>query len=225
MILLASAKTMRQTEVLGAGEAPFLKQSKAIREQFKLMSKEQIGQYFKIKNKTLDTTYNYYQTSQSGIVIKSLQGQVMKQITADNPDFIKKHVYVLDAMYGILNGYDQIELFRLDFTCKTILEVSYYNYWQKEVNHYIEKHQDKAILLLTSEEYSKLIDSQMISKDIYTLAFEKEIKSSVHRKQVRGKICNYCIAHQITDYRQLDGVKIDEYQLTLNQFRLTVSKI
>lgn len=217
MILLASAKTMKTSNVDNCSKPIFERKSNALRAELKKLDYEQMAAYFKIKGKTLENTFNYYSQPISGKVITSLDGAVFKQIRVINDEYIKNNVYIIDAMYGILNGHDKIDLFRLDFNSKAIIEQSYYNYWREDIHNFIESTNHQQLLVLTSEEYTKVLNLEAINKDIFQVEFEPAIKSSVHKKQARGKIANYCIANMIDDYTLLDNIVIDEYALSLNK--------
>lgn len=216
MIILASAKTMKESNISDSSIPIFEEKSKLIRNHFSNMDIDQLALYFKIKGKTLDSTYNYYQHSIKGKVITSLDGQVFKKITSYNKDYVANNFYVLDTMYGILNGNDQIDLFRLDFNSKAIFDISFYNYWKEEVNNFIKCSKHKQLLILSSDEYTKLLQLDKLDKQVFEITFSEEIKSTVFKKQIRGMIANYCIENQITDYNELDNVMVDNYKLTCN---------
>ncbi|WOO87401.1 peroxide stress protein YaaA [Mollicutes bacterium LVI A0039] len=224
MIVLASAKTMKPSADEDATKPVFAEKSQQIRKQIAKMSIDELQNYFKIKGKTLENTHKYYSQPIYGKVVTSLDGAVFKQIQPLNDEYIANNLYVLDTMYGILNGNDQIELFRLDFTLKSVVEQSYYNFWKEDVNKYIDNHHHHQLLILSSDEYTKLIDKASISKQIFEIEFDPEIKSSVHKKQCRGKIANYCIANHIEDYSNLDNTQIDEYNLTLKGITIYITR-
>lgn len=215
MIILASAKTMKESETINSSVPIFEDKSKKIREQIAKLSKEELATYFKIKGKTLDNTELYYSNPPQGKVVTSLDGAVFKQINCLDDKYIAKNLFVLDAMYGILNGNDKIDLFRLDFNTKSLLETSYYNYWKDDVYNFIENTNHKQLLILTSDEYTKLLKLDQLNKLIFTIEFDTAIKSTVFKKQCRGLIANYCIEHNIADYHQLDDVIIEDYRLQL----------
>ncbi len=215
MILLASAKTMKPSDITNATIPVFAAKSKIIRKSISALTEEELAKYFKIKGKTLDTTKQYYSNPPQGKVYTSLDGAVFKQVTATDESFIANNLFVLDAMYGILAGTDQIDLFRLDFNTKSLLDETYYNYWRNDVNSYIKEQSHNQLLLLTSDEYTKLLNKSEIDKQIFEIEFDPVIKSTVHKKQARGKIANYCIENKITDYTNLDNSVICEYTLQL----------
>lgn len=225
MIVLPSAKTMKKSDVTNTSTPIFENKAKAIRTEIAQMDKDQLANYFKVKGKTLDNTHGYYQEPQKGKVVTSLDGAVFKQIEPSNDEYIKDNLYVLDAMYGILNGNDQIDLFRLDFNLKSVFDQSYYNYWKEDVHNFINNTNHDQLLILTSDEYTKLLKLDQINKQIFEIEFDSEIKSSVHKKQARGKIANYCIANTINDYSKLNGVQIDEYQLKVEQTKILVTRV
>lgn len=222
MILLASAKTMKASNTENCTLPVFASKSQVLRSQLSQLDYNQLGAYYKIKGKTLETTYNYYSQPVSGKVITSLDGVAFKQIQATNDDYIKNNVFVIDAMYGILNGNDQIELFRLDFNLKSIIDQTYYNYWRDDISNFIEETNHQQLLVLTSEEYTKVLNLDQINKRIFQVGFDSKIKSSVHKKQARGKIANYCIANNLQDYRLLDNVVIDQYTINLKNDEMLV---
>lgn len=225
MILLASAKTMKESNTDNCSIPVFNKESLIIRQSISKLSKDELASYFKISSKILDTTYNYYHKEYCGRVIDSLDGQVFKQITSTNIDYIKDNVYVLDALYGILNGNDKISLFRLDFNTTSLLEQTYYKYWFDKVNNFIKQSKHKQVLILSSDEYTKLLDLNHLNKEIYTLTFDSSIKSSVHKKQIRGLIANYCITNKIKDYKKLNNVNINEYKLSCKDNIINVKRL
>lgn len=226
MIVLASAKTMKESDVANSSVPIFAAKSEKIRKKIGQMSKTELGTYFKIKGKTLDTTYKYYTEACRGKVITSLDGAVFKQITAYNDEYINENIFVLDAMYGILNGNDQINLFRLDFNLKSVVGTSYYNYWKEDVQNFIISTAHDQLLVLSSDEYTKLLNLQELVKEVFTLNFDNAIKSSVHKKQCRGKIANYCIVSKITNYNALDGLIIEEYALNIDRDnKINISRV
>ncbi len=223
MILLASAKTMKSSDITDATKPIFNDKAKPIRESIANLDQEQLAAYFKIKGKTLDTTNSYYSQSIHGKVYTSLNGAVFKQITATDESYIENNLFVLDAMYGILRGTDLIELFRLDFNTKSLLDQTYYNYWKEDVHNFIENSDHKQILVLTSDEYTKLLKLKDLNKQIFEIEFNSNIKSSVHKKQARGKIANYCIENNIDDYFKLDNTQIAEYKLHLEGTKILIT--
>lgn len=225
MILLASAKTMKPVVMNNPTKPIFSEKSEIIRNQIAQLDKLELADYFKIKGKTLDQTYEYYQNPIDGQVLSSLDGQVFKQIKLSNPQYVEQNIFILDAMYGILNGNDQIKLFRLDFNLRSLLPVSYYNFWKEDVNKFISQTSHSQILNLASNEYTKLLQPQIINKQIIEIEFDKTITSSVHKKQCRGKIANYCITHNVTDYKQLNNLLIEDYRLSFkNDDLIIISK-
>lgn len=223
MIVLASAKTMKPSDISNSTKPIFKAKSQLIRENIAKMSIEDKANYFKIKGKTLENTHNYFLEPKYGKVVNSLDGAVFKQITANDAQYIENNLFILDAMYGILNGNDQIELFRLDFNLKSVVDCSYYNYWKEDVNNFIETTNHKQLLILSSDEYTKLLDTSKLNKQIFELSFDKQIKSSVYKKQLRGKIANYCIENKINDYTKLDNIILDNYKIRLNKTILEIT--
>lgn len=225
MIILASAKTMKESNTEDCSIPIFEEKSKPIRNHFSNMDIEELAKYFKIKGKTLDATYNYYQNNIKGKVITSLDGQVFKKITSYDKEYVASNFFVLDTMYGILNGNDQIDLFRLDFNSKAIFDMSFYSYWKENVNNYIKSTKHKQLLILSSDEYTKLLDLENIDKQVFQIAFSEDIKSTVFKKQIRGMIANYCIENEITDYSKINNITIDNYKIICDDVVILIKPV
>lgn len=121
MILISPSKTMDTNNLshhkITTGN---LKTTKDIVKVFANMDKDTLANTLTIKGKTLDTAYSYYQ-SWGDNTKKALQlytGVSYSQINYQHSDYIKDHIYVLSALYGLVNGEDYIAPYRLDFLYK-----------------------------------------------------------------------------------------------------------
>jgi cytoplasmic iron level regulating protein YaaA (DUF328/UPF0246 family) len=181
---------------------------------------DSMGKMFKIKGKTLDTTYSYYQNFNNyhARAIDIYNGISFKQIEKYNENYVKDHVYILSTLYGISNGLDYISPYRLDFTITKVIDQNLYQYWKEHVNAFI-KAKKTPLLNLASNEYAKMLSDEL---EIYEVDFTCSDKlTSVDLKKLRGHILNYCILNQIKDYKKLTELKtswINEVKLIDNTF-------
>ena len=122
-------------------------------------------------------------------------------------------------MYGVLNPFDNIKKYRLDMTMK-ISENSLYSFWSEKVTVYINElllqDNEKILLNLASDEYSKIINKKSLNFKMITIDF-KEFKNgkyssiSSFSKQGRGMLLNYLIKNQITNIEDIKKFSKEGY--------------
>jgi len=188
-------------------------------------SKQELGELLKIKLSMLDTVYGYYQQPTSGVVIESYTGTSFKEITYENfntqqQEYLGRYVCILSSVYGILNPYNTINMYRLDMNNMIFKNhdgyKNLYDYWQSHITDYFQG--EDYILNLASNEYAKML-SGIDPKKIITIDF-KIIKNNaltsvpIFSKQQRGKMLNYCILHSITDPKLLKKYSHDGYSFS-----------
>ncbi len=208
MIIFAPAKVMNKEATCKQTTTPaFLTKSKHLRSILETHSKEELAKLMKIKAKTLDTTYDYYQNNHDELMaIKAYNGIAYKQVTAFDYDYIKDNVLIISGLYGVLHGTDAIQPYRLDFTMSKFMDQSLYNYWQEDVSDYINELNPSFLLNLASEEFTKLIRKNLtIDTTLIDLKFNEKVNST-NLKKIRGLILNYCIENKVDDYSDLEGV-------------------
>lgn len=183
---------------------------------------EELSKKLKVKNKTLDITYNYYQDFGNNYskAYQTYDGISFKQIKSNNEEYIRNNVYIISALYGLINGCELISKYRLDMSYPGL-----YKYWEEEVNNEITKLNHPIILNLASNEFSKIVKT---NKKMYHVNFISDKKISTYEtKLLRGHILNYCIENNITDYNELKNMQtelIKEVILVDNVFNITIMK-
>lgn len=229
MILVSPSKTM-DTNNLSHHKITTrnLKTTKDIVKVFANMDKDTLANTLTIKSKTLDTAYSYYQ-SWGLNTKKALQlytGVSYSQINYQHSDYIKDNVYVLSALYGLVNGEDYIAPYRLDFLYKNLSDLKLYDIWKPLITKAINKINPSYIIDACSQEFSKLLDVYNIKADIYQLNIISNKKpSSVLLKQVRGQLVNSAIELKITKIKEFSKIKTDiinEVEVDDNQLQLNI---
>lgn len=228
MILISPSKTMDTSNLCNHKiTSSHLKMTKDIVKVFANMDKDTLANTLTIKGKTLDTAYSYYQ-SWGDNTKKALQlytGVSFSQINYQHSDYIKNHIYILSALYGLVNGEDYIAPYRLDFLYKNLSELKLYEIWKPLITKSINKINPSYIIDACSQEFSKLLDVNHINADIYQLNIISNNKpSSVLLKQVRGQLVNSAIELKITKIKDfgkiktnhINEVKVDDKRLQLN---------
>ena len=191
------------------------------------LTKKEMANLFKINDKTLDNTYNYYNNfgTTFGNAIDVYNGISFKQIKSFDNEYLSNKVFILSALYGISNATQPICCYRLDFSHRKIFDTNLYNYWEEEIIDFIN-YKNEQVLDLASKEYSKMINVKKLNVDFYTVSFICSDKlTSVDLKKLRGHILNYCIENKIHDYKLLLDFKtnwISSCELKNNEFIFNV---
>lgn len=229
MILISPSKTM-DTNNLSHHKITTsnLKTTQDIVKVFANMDKDTLANTLTIKGKTLDTAYSYYQ-SWGDNTKKALQlytGVSYSQINYQHSDYIKDNIFILSALYGLVNGEDYIAPYRLDFLYKNLSDLKLYDIWKPLISKSINKINPSYIIDACSQEFSKLLDVNNIKADIYQLNIISNKKpSSVLLKQVRGQLVNSAIELKITKIKEFSKIKTDiinEVEVDDNQLQLNV---
>lgn len=205
----------------------FKDESKEILNILKNLDKNQIEKIMKIKGELLEETYNNIINYDSLSVVKAINlynGVAFKkleieQYTSKELEYLNNSLIILSAMYGALNPFDNIKKYRLDMTMK-IYENSLYSFWSEKVTVYINElllqDNEKILLNLASNEYSKIINKKTLNFKMVTVDF-KEFKNgkyssvSSFSKQGRGILLDYLIKNQITNIEDIKKFSKEGY--------------
>lgn len=215
MILISPSKTM-DTNNLSHHKITTsnLKTTKEIVKVFANMDKDTLANTLTIKGKTLDTAYSYYQSwgNNTKKAIQLYTGVSYSQINYQHSDYIKDHIYILSALYGLVNGEDYIAPYRLDFLYKNLSDLKLYEIWKPLITKAINKINPSYIIDACSQEFSKLLDVN-------------NKPSTVMLKQVRGQLVNSAIELKITKIKEFSKIKTDiinEVEVDDNQLQLNI---
>lgn len=205
----------------------FKDESKEILNILKNLDKNQIEKIMKIKGELLEETYNNIINYDSLSVVKAINlynGVAFKKLELESYnskelEYLNNSIIILSAMYGALNPFDNIKKYRLDMTMK-ISENSLYSFWSEKVTVYINElllqDNEKILLNLASNEYSKMINKKSLNFKMITIDF-KEFKNgkyssvSSFSKQGRGMLLNYLIKNQITNIEDIKKFSKEGY--------------
>lgn len=224
-IIFSPSKSMDNSKVknpLKAGVPLFLKKTSFLRDRLCGLSMEEFGNRFKLKGKMLENSYNIALNGGSDEEKEALlfySGVSFRQLELDKYSltefsYAKNHVFILSALYGILNSLDKIRAYRLDMGIK-ILDQSLYSFWSEEVNNFFKE--EDCIVNLASNEFSKMInrDNQLNIIDIeFRQLVHGEIKNiSTEAKKARGLFLNYMIKNKIVDLLKLKEFNFGGYSI------------
>ncbi len=194
-------------------EPLYEKKANKIIEKLKSFDIETLGKLSKTKDKKLSELSEHldkFSSSKKLPALLAYNGVAFRQLDRDNFlkddwNFIREHVRILSALYGINRGTDLIKFHRLDMTMKVFNE-NFYKFWFAESNNSSLLPKSKKILNLASKEFSKLLDKK--GYDILTVEFLEDkngtYKSiSTNSKKARGNMLNFIIKNKINNIENL----------------------
>ena len=217
---LTKAHTSQEapTSISGSSSLDILKQKsiEEIESIMKLKADLLAKTYKDIQNydklKYIPTVSMYY-----GVSFKELE---LEAYSEESLKYLKDKLFILSALYGLLQAFDLVKKYRLDMTM-SIVDKGLYNFWKKEINEYISSSltKDEVLLNLASGEFSKLIDTKKINMINIDFKEEKDgtYKSvSTYSKKARGKFLNYLVKNQIDSLEEIEKINLDGYSLNKN---------
>lgn len=202
----------RQTD----SEPVFSKEINRLVNKIKRMSKKEMSRVFKISGSLLDQTYEDYKkfdVNFTNSAIDAYQGLVFKQLTIDEEalKYLSRHLVILSALYGVLKPLDQIKPYRLDMKVKIYDKQSLKEFWKNKVSSMFD--QDELIINLASDEFSQVVDREMIDIIFKEKTADKEYKvSGTYSKIARGRMLQYLMENQIEDINFIKEYKKDGYE-------------
>jgi cytoplasmic iron level regulating protein YaaA (DUF328/UPF0246 family) len=212
--LISPAKTLNlsKNSTWNEQQPQFYDKSLILRKHILKLSKNQMSKRFKIKSKLLEKTYDgYHSSTEKGHALMSFNGLVYKNLdvwslTKDPQAYLKRHVLILDAMYGILRPNDIIEYYRLDFNVNIGKDL--YKYW-----NILSFFEDEIIVSLASKEYEKMIEGlPYITVDFKEKVGDSYINKATYAKMARGKFLRNCAKNGVSTLIQLKEMTFDGYQ-------------
>lgn len=163
--------------------------------------------------------------------ILAFDGQVFNCINVDdfNDDdfeFANNHLRIMSGLYGILKPFDLIQSHRLEMKAKLKNELGndLYKFWKNKLTSYLYdellNQNDKTLVNLASNEYSKAINLKSLSKDFKIINIEfkdyRENSNSykvigLYSKKARGYLTRYIIKNKIDNINELKNFNYDGY--------------
>ena len=227
-IIFSPTKTQKIShEINFTNTKPFFKkESDFLVDIIQSKSKRDLSKILKTSVKITDEIFDVYMDfNNSGKMvsaIESFSGTSFKQLDILNYSnkelhFLQKNICIMSGLYGVLRPFDGIQKYRLDFENNLFTENKEYknlfDFWNKKISNYFEN--EDIILNLASDEYSKNLKKNFPDKihSIYFLNIKNGILKSVSMsvKKQRGKILDYIIKNNITNFSLLKKYKNDGY--------------
>ena len=218
MIIFSPTKTMSNNKKTEKKVTyPFIDKTDYLINKLKSLSIEEIKKQMRVNENISKEVFNYYNQYPvyKSEAINIYNGISYKQIIDDDEKYIDNNVFILSALYGMINGNDIIAPYRLDFLIKKDFQINLYQYWKPTINEVISSMAPKYILNLASKEFSKLINLEDLNIIIYELSFNTDKKiSSVTMKKIRGQILNLSIKYKICEIEDYINLETDLFIIT-----------
>lgn len=196
----------------------------------------EIGNLMNLSDDLANLNYDRYKilgTDKSKYLqaILAFDGQVFNCINVDdfNDDdfeFANNHLRIMSGLYGILKPFDLIQSYRLEMKAKLKNELGndLYKFWKNKLTSYLYdellNQNDKTLVNLASNEYSKAINLKSLSKDFNIINIEfkdyRENSNSykvigLYSKKARGYLTRYIIKNKIDNINELKNFNYDGY--------------
>ncbi len=222
----------------------FLKKSKALINDLKKCSHEEISKLMKLSDTLTELNTQRYRSFKTPFTIKNakqamyaFKGDTYVGLDADTlkkgeVSYANKHLRILSGLYGLLAPMDLIQPYRLEmgtkFSCQK--NKNLYDFWKTEitaeVNNLLKK--EKVLINLASKEYYSAIDFKQLDGDVITPVF-KEKKGDAYKvvgifaKRARGMFSRYIIQNKISKVDDLKKFDVDGYKFckkssTINEY-------
>lgn len=220
IIFLPSAKQMKCREEI---DSIYLdSKTQEIVKYFSNLTAEEISKIFKIslENSFKELTRFKNICENKAKIYKAIElfdGLMYRNIKRENllnkeKEYIEKNVYICTSLYGIVNSYDAINEYRLDFMQNIkINNKSLKQIWIKEYDGFVES-KDDFILSLLSSEFEEVFSKNIRDKFIKPIFIENGRIHSTISKKARGKFLTYLVENNIEKISDLEKISFDGFK-------------
>lgn len=213
-IILSPSKTADYTSssALASTELRYPAKTKKIVSTIRKLSQKDLGKALHIKGDILKQTYNYYQNyykspryqafpSFNGLVFKQLQKDLYRE---EEYRYIEEHLFILDALYGVLEPGTLIAPYRLDMKAK--IGIPLYSYWTVD-----DVIQDDLIINLASSEFKDMVHLPVVSISFFEKKNNEYVQQATYSKMARGKMLHFMILHKVKTIDEIKQFNEDQY--------------
>lgn len=207
----------------------------------KKLTRDEISALMNLSDDLTNLNFDRYQIldTESSKYLQALlafDGQVFNCIKVNEFDesdfeFANAHLRILSGLYGVLKPLDMIQSYRLEMKAKLKNEQGndLYKFWKEKITDYVynelNNQENKTLLNLSSNEYSKAINLKKLSKDFQVINVEfKDFKESsnaykvigIYSKKARGHLTSYIIKNKIDSIEGIKNFNYDGYTFNAN---------
>lgn len=221
-IILSPSKTQSTSnQRVGCHHPKYIKHTKEIIRELKLLNKDEISTMMKLKGKLLDETFSIIRNLKlnpkeltpsiqlyTGVVYESFK---LYNFDEYELEYLNNSVRIISALYGVLAPMDGIQNYRLDFTMK-LKDIQLSKFWKDLILKEFKK--EDMILDCASHEFSHFLNP--LKEKVHRVEFidvvdgqEKII--SYNAKKLRGLMANYCIRNQVKSIEKIREFNVEGY--------------
>lgn len=213
IVVISPSKTFSKSIREGDNNLLFPNEKDKLLNKLKKLTKEEVMTSFKLSEKLTEVVYNYFHdssnTNHQSSAGSLYSGQLYQLLDYNNLSFknTNNNLYIISALYGLLNHNHNISKYRLDFNYNKLGNL--YNYWNMKIaNYFNQNYKGRTIVDLTSKEFHPLIKDV---SNLLTIAFKRlddKRVSSVLLKQARGLLANLIINNNVSTITQLTKLEV-----------------
>ena len=239
LFILAPSKTQKQIEFAGATTTSpqLLEKTTILAEVLKQLDATEIAALMKTSEKLTQETMLKIQgfntpftRDNSHPAIFTFKGDSYNSLTptlwtADQLEYAQNHLITLSGLYGVLRPLDLMQPYRLEMSLKLMTDLgkNMYQFWGTSIteciNQQICNHEDRAVISLSSAEYTKAIQKGDLPDAFIDIIF-KQTKGGktktipIYSKRARGAMANFAITEKIAEREMLKEFDEDGYSFS-----------
>ena len=235
-VLLSPAKSLDFKSKLPTEKNSFLcfeKEAEYLNSILKRKSPKDLSDLMGVSSKIADLNYERnhnwslpFTKKNSRQAVYAFNGDVYRGLDAysiddDKIDYMQSTVRIISGLYGLVKPLDLIQPYRLEMGTKLSFDKNknLYDYWKSRITNQLnsELSLNEPVLNLASNEYSKAIDSKVISSEIYSANF-KQLKDgnyktiAIFSKKARGMMTRFIVDNNITEISDIKSFDYDGYR-------------
>lgn len=212
----------------------FLDKSSQLIEELRQFSPTDLAVLMNVSDDIANLTFERYSkwkapfdTDNAGQALLSFNGDVYRSMkpenfSADDIDFAQDHLRILSGLYGMLKPLDLIQPYRLEMGAKYITSggKSLYRFWidtiTEAINSDLEKHREKVLVNLASQEYFRVVDTEKLRGRVVTPVF-KEYRDDKYKvigilaKKARGMMSRFIIQNRLKKAEDIKHFSMEGY--------------
>lgn len=226
--VVSPSKTMKEEKVdIETTKPRFIRDTNILAKDMKKYDVEGLEELMDISTDLATLNYERFQgfdKAEKYPAAYLFRGDVFKGIDIDTLketeiDYLNSHLRILSGLYGALKPLDEIKPYRLEMGTKHENDrgKDLYAFWGDKVRKYLEKEaEDKILINLASNEYSKVFLPKEIQLDVYDIEFreKKEDKYPIiayYAKIARGEMARYMAVNNVQKVKELKGFNYSGY--------------
>ena len=206
-------------------EPRFIEKAEVIMDTLRKKSPENLMQMQKISEELADLNYKRNQewsakppkadALQTGLMFDGevYRGLRETELTAKEITYLKKNLYILSGLYGILRLTDKVMPYRLEMGTDISVgsNKNLYAFWTETLTEFVNAETKKGEILLdlSSKEYISVLDKTKLKGKFLDVKFMdmhsgKLKQITVYFKQARGLMTHFCATNNV---KTLDELK------------------